>query len=332
MSWGRWLAAFVVVIAAGACACCPFVHMPGASHRGPMPALGARGATLRAQLESDVHMLATTIGERHAGKPQALAKTVEHLRMRFEALGFTVVEQPFTARGERFVNLEVERRGSTKAGEIVVVGAHYDTARGTPGANDNGTGVAALLALAERFADAAPLRTVRFVAYANEEPPFFSTDDMGSRHHAARIQARGEHVVAMWSLETMGSFSDEEGSQHYPFPFGLLYPSRGDFIAFVGDTRSVGLVRDSVELFRRRTPLPSEGASVPGSIPGVGWSDHASYWAIDVPAVMVTDTAPFRYAHYHRGTDVPARIDFDRLTRIVEGLVDVIEAFASPPA
>jgi hypothetical protein len=151
---------------------------------------------------------------------------------------------------------------------------------------------------------------------------------MGSVVHAQRAARAREQIVAMFSLETMGYFSDEPGSQQYPFPLSLLYPDRGNFIAFVGNIRSRELVRRVVGLFRATTKFPSEGAALPERTTGVGWSDHASFWAAGYPALMVTDTALFRYPHYHSPRDTDDKVDVDRLARVVTGLEQVIAGLA----
>jgi Zn-dependent M28 family amino/carboxypeptidase len=189
--------------------------------------------------------------------------------------------------------------------------------------------MAVLLALAASTQQQQPDRTVRFVAFANEEPPFFDTPHMGSRRYALGVKARGENVIAMLSLETMGCYSDVDGSQQYPFPFDLFYPSTGNFIAFVGDLSSTALAHQAVEAFRKNVEFPSEGAAVPGMIPGVFWSDHSSFWAIGVPALMVTDTAPFRFKQYHRAGDRPDEIDSRRLARVTRGLQGVVVDLAN---
>jgi Zn-dependent M28 family amino/carboxypeptidase len=188
--------------------------------------------------------------------------------------------------------------------------------------------VAAVLALARRFAPRKVDRTLRFMAFANEEPPFFRTEDMGSRVYARRCAERGEKVVAMLSLETIGFYDDRPGTQHYPPPFGLLYPSRGNFIGFIGNTASGSLVRRAVAAFRRNEPFPSEGAAMPESISGVGFSDQWSFWREGYPALMVTDTAMYRYPFYHRAQDTPDKVDFDRLARVVRGLEHVVAVLA----
>ena len=190
--------------------------------------------------------------------------------------------------------------------------------------------MAATLALARAFAGRHGERTLRLVFFVNEEPPHFQTASMGSWVHARRCRQRGEKVVAMLSLETIGYFSDEAGSQRYPAPFSLFYPSTGDFIAFVGNYASRRLVREVVGSFRRRARFPSEGGALPGFIPGIGWSDHWAFWQEGYPALMVTDTAPFRYPYYHSVYDTPDRLDYDRMARVVSGLEGVVEDLLNP--
>jgi Zn-dependent M28 family amino/carboxypeptidase len=228
-------------------------------------------------------------------------------------------------------NLVLDLAGK-QPGPWLVLGAHYDTARGgTRGANDNGSGTAAALVLARRLATAPHALPVRVVLFANEEMPYFQTDAMGSLVHARGCKARGEQLRAMFSLETMGYFSDEPGSQKYPSPLDHVYPDRGNFIAFVGNAASRSLVRDSIERFRRHATVPSEGGALPSVLPGVGWSDHWAFWQQGYQAVMVTDTALFRDPTYHRTSDIASNLDFERLARVVVGLEKVVLELASVP-
>jgi Zn-dependent M28 family amino/carboxypeptidase len=304
------------------------VSMPGASHAGPLPPESPAQAALRERLASRLEAL-HRIGPRGHHAPGSLPRTEALLRSALEGSGYAVEAQPVVAEGRTAHNLEAVLAGGARAAEHLVVGAHFDTDAGCPGANDNGTGVASLLELAAAFrARPRPARTIRWVLFTNEEPPWFATPHMGSAHHARLCRERGLAVAGMISLETMGFYSDAEGSQKYPFPFALFYPSRGDFITFVGNAASRSLVRESVASFRRHARFPSEGAALPGRIPGIGLSDHRNYWAEGFPALMVTDTAPFRYEHYHSGTDTPEKVDSGRLARVVEGLAEVIADLA----
>jgi len=303
------------------------IPMPGKSHRGPLPPLSQKQTELAAALRRDVVELAEKIGERNTFCHAALRKAADYVERELAVAG-KVARQTYTASGKACDNLEVEIRGRTFPHEIVIVGGHYDSVVGCVGANDNGTGTAGVLALARSLAQSSPERTLRFVAFVNEEPPHFRGDEMGSRVYAKRCRERQDNVVAMLSLETIGYFSDQEGSQKYPAPLGLFYPSQGNFIAFVGNVGSRSLVRRCVRLFRERAAFPSEGAAVPGFLPGVGWSDHESFWEHGYPGVMVTDTAPFRYPHYHQVGDTPDKIDFDRCARVVDGVEQIVRDLA----
>jgi hypothetical protein len=308
---------------------CVMFSMPGRSHAGPLPPLTPEETDLKGRIERHVRALAGEIGERHYRKPAALEAAARHLETALRDAGYAPADQPYAIGDNLTVrNIEAELRGADRAGEIVVVGGHYDSIAGAPGANDNATGAAAVVEIARRLAKRSFPRTLRFVCFVNEEPPFFQTDRMGSRVYARRCKARGERIAAMLSLETIGYYSDEKGSQPYPFPFSLFYPDTGNFIGFVANLASRGLVRRCVGSFRRHAAFPSEGASAPGWITGLGWSDHWSFWQEGYPAVMVTDTATFRYPHYHLASDTPDRVDFDRLARVVAGLARVVEELA----
>lgn len=302
------------------------VSMPGETYAG---ALGTPSTELEASLRADVTQLAVGFGERNlVNHPEALERSAVWLTERLTALGYTVKEEAFPV-GERTVkNLIVEKLGASKPGELIVIGAHYDSAPGTPGADDNGSGVAVGLALAQYMQMKTPARTVRFVFFTNEEPPYFRTVSMGSEVNAKAARARGDDVKAMIALETMGYFTDEADTQHYPWPFSSFYPSTGNFIAFVGDTDSRELARECVEVFRKNAKLPSEGAAIPAFIEGADWSDHGPYWRQNYRALMVTDTAPFRNPHYHHATDLPETVDFRRLALVTEGLFAVVDALA----
>ena len=189
----------------------------------------------------------------------------------------------------------------------------------------------ALLEIARLLAARPLARSVRFVAFVNEEAPFFYTWEMGSHLYARRAHERGDNITAMPSLETIGYYADDKGSQRFPNPvYSWLYPDTGNFIGFVGNFGNRRLVRRCVKTFREHATIPSEGGAPPGALSGVGWSDHWSFWQCGYPALMVTDTALFRYPHYHAATDTPEQIDYERLARVVSGLaavtVDLAEA------
>jgi Zn-dependent M28 family amino/carboxypeptidase len=199
---------------------------------------------------------------------------------------------------------------------------------GAPGADDNASGVAVMLALARAFEQKPQRRTVRFVAFVNEEPPHFWNESMGSLHYAKACKERGDVITAMLSLESLGYYRDEAGSQKYPPIVSWFFPDRANFVAFVGDLGSRSLVRDAIGAFRASAQFPSEGAAMPAFVTGVGWSDQWSFWQVGYPGVMVTDTAPFRNANYHTANDKPDTLDYARLASVTTGLVAVVEKLA----
>lgn len=283
---------------------------------------------LRLSLRRHVEALAAT--PRNVEHYKALLRAERYIADQLVAAGYTPAVQEYDAAGGfRVANVEAERRGSTRPDRIIVIGAHYDSIGLSPGANDNASGVAAMLELARMFASAAdPAATLRFVAFVNEEPPYFTTGEMGSLVYARRMVERGERAAAMMSLETIGYYSEEKGSQRYPPPFGRVLPDRGNFIAMVSNFASTRLLITMARAFRRASPLRVIAAPAPGRIPGVGWSDHWSFWQQGFPAVMLTDTAPYRYPHYHVRSDTPDKLDYARMAQVVNGVAAAVRALA----
>jgi Zn-dependent M28 family amino/carboxypeptidase len=283
---------------------------------------------ISARLRAYVETLAGEIGERNVFRPRALREAAGFIADEWRRQGYDVASQVYAAHGLSCANLEVERRGTRRPETTLLIGAHYDSVLGSPGADDNASGVAALLALSARFATVAPRLTVRFVAFVNEEPPLFLTGDMGSAVYAARARERGDDIRLMLSLEAIGYYTDAPGSQQYPPLFGLCYPDRGNFVAFVSNLGSRRLLRRTVALFRAHCDFPVEQLAAPSLVPGVSWSDHRSFWRQGYRALMVTDTAPYRYPHYHARGDTPDQLDYDALGRIVDGLAPTLKALA----
>lgn len=305
-----------------------FTAMPHSSYSGPLAPLSAHEQLLRDNLRQHVILLAETIGERNVWHPQQLEETAGYIQEVLTKTGFTVSTQNYPAAGITVKNIEGEQLGAAFAEEIVLIGAHYDSVIGSPGANDNATGIGCILEVARLIASQKLKRTVRVVAFANEEPPFFQTSLMGSRVSASRARQRNEKIVAMLSIETIGYYSEIPGSQHYPFPFSFFYPNTGNFIGFVSNLSSRKLLQKVVSSFRHHTDFPSEGVAAPGWITGIGWSDQWSFWKEGYPGVMVTDTAPYRYPHYHSREDTPDKLDYERLARVVAGVARVVVEIA----
>lgn len=279
---------------------------------------------LALRLRRHVEALAGDIGERHVGRPRALHAAEAFIAGELASLGYEVARQTYVAEGVESSNLEVTVPGANRASEIVLVGAHYDTVPGSPGADDNASGVAGLIEIARELCGARPARTVKLVAFVNEEPPFFYFGEMGSRVYARAARQRGDDIRVMLSLEMLGCYSDAAGSQAYPPLFGLFYPEAGNFIAFVSNLRSRRALREVVSAFKGVSDFPAEKLASPGIVPGVSWSDQLSFWREGYSAVMVTDTAFYRYRHYHQTTDTPDRIDFMRMAKVVDGLAKTV--------
>ena len=298
------------------------IVVPGASHRGALPPLAAEETTLRDRLKKHVAAVATV--EHNTRTPERLEAAARYVETELVALGYAVRRQAFDSADGMVRNLEATLIGR-EAGSIVI-GAHYDSVPGAPGANDNGSGVAALLELARLLHGWQPKHTLRLAFFVNEEPPYFQGQAMGSKVYADELLARGERVAAMFSLETIGYYSERAGSQRYPFPLNLFYPERGDFLAFVANLASRSLLHETIAAFRSAARFPSEGVAAPAFIPGIDWSDQWSFWRHGVPALMITDTAPYRYPHYHLRSDTPDKVDYERLARVTAGLERMFRA------
>ena len=318
---------FVLLLAGGYAALLYMTRVPGKSYQGALPALTAEEHALAAALKTHIETIAARA--HNVTHYDELEKAARYLEATLASFGYTPGRQEYAVGGKTVRNIDavIEPQGAADP-EVIVVGAHYDSAEDAPGANDNASGTAAVLELARLLKDLQARKRIRFVLFVNEEPPYFMTRDMGSLRYAEALAARKERVTAMFSLETLGYYSDAPASQQYPFPFGLLFPDRGDFVAFVGLTNSRPLVHATMRSFRSHTSFPTVGGVAPVVIPGIGWSDHWAFGQYGFPGVMVTDTAPFRYPHYHEPTDPPDKIDDARLARVVKGMERVIRDLA----
>jgi Zn-dependent M28 family amino/carboxypeptidase len=290
--------------------------------------VSASSGDLAARLRAHVETLAGTIGERNVFRPQALTAARDYIEATWRAQGYEVGAQEYEARGVVCANLEVSRTGTSRAGEIILLGAHYDSVRACPGANDNGSGVAALLEIARRFAALTPALTVRFVAFVNEEPPFFMTRRQGSAVYAKAARARADDIRLMVSLETLGYYSDAPGSQRYPPLFRYFYPDRGNFLGLVSDLRSRGVMRQVADAVRAHAEFPLEHTATLRWVPGIAWSDHLPFWRQGYRALMATDTAFYRYRYYHTAQDTPDKLAYPAFARATEALGNCFAALA----
>ena len=297
------------------------IWMPGKSYHGAALSLDQTELQLRKSLEQDLRVLAHDIGERHLSQryPQ-LIQAAQFIEKTLQEAGYATRRQEFMVQGKMVWNVDAECVGKSRPQEVVIVGAHYDTVPGSPGANDNGSAVVANLAPARAFARATPQRTLRFAFFVNEEFPYHMTDGMGSLRYAQQCRAMGDNIVGMISLETIGHYRDEPLTQRYPIAgLRFLYPTTGNFIAIVGNLRSRQLVHRVIRGFRR-VPFPSEGLVAPSWLKDIFRSDHAAFWHYGYPALMITDTANFRYPYYHTSEDAIDKINYVALARVVTGL------------
>ena len=277
-----------------------------------------------------VTKLSREIGVRTYQDHDRLEKTVKYITGEFTAFGYQVSHQSFKFGGNTYQNVIAELTGRTSPEKVLVVGAHYDTVRTTPGADDNASGVAGLLGLAKLLARRPQDKTVRFVAFALEEPPVYRTKHMGSYHYAASLKKNGDQVEGMVCLEMIGFFCDRPGSQHYPIPFmNLRFPKIGNYIALVGNQKSKKFTLQMAEGFRKAVDLPLVTLNAPAIVVGIDFSDHWSFGKFGYPAFMVTDTAFYRNPNYHAPSDLPDTLDYISMVKVVEGLAGAVEEWGS---
>lgn len=318
--------------------------MPGKSHSGPLPPLTDAERDLAKRLSDHVWMLAGDIGPRSlTSSPQGLAQAGGYIEHMLAAAGYAVSRQVFSVEvfdqnqrkitGESIsfasashqtFNIIAEKVGRVADSGIIIVGAHYDSVYDCPAANDNGSGVAALLEIARALRDEHFDRTIRFVAFTNEEPPFFRTEQMGSYKYAEQCHQNKEQIAGMVCLETIGFYSDKPDSQKFPHPiFKMAFPTKGNFVSFISNLQSSHLLKRSVKAFRQSVQFPSQGLALPLNVKGVSFSDQDNFWQRGYPAIMVTDTAFYRYPHYHEASDTPDKLDYETFARVVVGLAGV---------
>lgn len=278
------------------------------------------------RLRQHVRTLSVDFHPRNYRQQANLEASARYIEGQLKAAGVAVSSQPVTVQGVAYRNI-VARFGPAE-GPLLVVGAHYDSAGDTPGADDNASGVAGLLELARLLARTPQTRPIELVAYTLEEPPHFRSANMGSVWHARSLAAAGREVSLMLSLETIGYFSDAPGSQRYALPsMKQVYSERGDFIALVGKLGDFGVTRRTKALMAGATDLPVYSINAPRTMQGIDYSDHRSYWAQGYPALMVTDTAFLRNPHYHKAGDTWDRLDYARMAKVVQGVYAITQQY-----
>jgi Zn-dependent M28 family amino/carboxypeptidase len=277
-------------------------------------------------------MLAGVIGPRPPERTAAIEGASNYIERECAAVGDTVAREEYEALGRRVWNLIIERKGTTKPDEIVVVAAHYDTLACTPGADDNASAVAMLIEVLRGLAGRSFQRTLRFLALTCEEPPYFNMGLMGSQVHARGCRERGESIHAMLSLEMVGFYRDEVGSQALPpgIPRGLrwMFPKRANFLAAVANPMSARLLWPFRRGFKRGSKMPLFTVALPEAIQEIRRSDNSSFWDQRYRALMITDTSFLRNPHYHQPSDTPDTLDYERLTEATRGVVEAVARLA----
>jgi hypothetical protein len=312
-------------------ACCLVVLLLLAAcsgHGVPSVALAVcRGATVApSALRENVYTLTSRFEPRDFDHPENLERAAAFLAESLRARGASVSEQTYRVGDRTYRNVLAELGPETP--ERIVIGAHYDTAGEQPGADDNASGVAALLELARLLAASPPPLRVELAAYTLEEPPNFGTERMGSAVHARALADRGAKVRLMVSVEMIGAFRDEKGSQDYPPTIGWFHPSQGNFIAIVSKWGQGNAVREVEAGLRTGGLVPVETLTAPGFVTGVDFSDHRNFWEHGYPAVMVTDTSFYRNARYHTPEDRADTLDYVRMAEVVKGIHCAVQAAA----
>jgi hypothetical protein len=304
-----------------------FFVFPIQPSRGPLPALDETDRAISMRLETHVRGVASV--PHNLDYPEALEASARYIETTLSALGLAPILQRYRVGAHEVRNIEVVFEATSPAPQTYVIGAHYDAPDDSPGANDNGTGVAALLELAGALRGAAFAHKLRLVFFVNEEQPYGKTPAMGSFRHAEMLSQAAEPVAGMFALETLGHFTDRPHSQRFPFPLGYVFPHTGNFIAFVGMPRARALIQRVVPMFRATSPFPAIGGVAPAALEGIDLSDHWAYDHFGYPACMITDTAPYRNPFYHSPADTPDTVDYANLARITRGLDAMIRRLAA---
>lgn len=290
---------------------------------------------LALRLNDHVSMLAGEIGERNVFSVASLNRAADYIENQLKSYGYEPNIQEYKLEGEfsppnrktALRNIEAAAGKKSNADDgVYVVGAHYDTAPGTPGADDNASAVAVLLELARLLKNEGPAQEIRLVAFSSEEPPSFGSADMGSYRYVEKLKEEKVKVKGMICLEMAGYYNPKPGSQFYPPFLHLFFPDQGDFIALVGNFKSRKFLKHFEKIWRSHSDFPLVSAALPSMVPGVGLSDHVNFWNAGIPALMLTDTAFFRNPFYHSSDDTPEKLDYEKMSRLTETILLLLQS------
>ena len=296
------------------------LRMPGSSYDAPLPPLSSAEERLKKDLQYDVNVLASRIGERNLRRYAQLQETAEFITYELQSAGYQVIRQPFTVKGKRCENIIAEIRGVSREDEVVIIGAHYDTAIGSPGADDNSSGVAVALSLARFYAQQRMTRTLRLVFLSVSNSRSVAAASAGSAVYARHLADSDDEVILMLNLASLGYFTSDEKTQHLPVPLNFFYPKRGNFIAFAGQSEVSDALKDVLGAFRSRAHFPSQGILFPDTTHLENWRVVRPFWKRRLPAVIVTDTGIYRNPHLHKAGDRAETLDYSALARVTANL------------
>lgn len=287
-----------------------------------------------------VRELSEVIGHRNVQNYDKLDKAAQYISKEMQSYGYHVELQKYYvpdisvnslyAKSQKFkevYNVIAKKLGQKLPEEVIVVGAHYDSCD-SPGADDNASGIAGMLEIARCLADTRTQRTIQFIAFTNEEPPFFHTDFMGSRVYAKEARNLKIDIKLAIILDMIGYFSDMSLSQQIPRLLQNAYPDKGNFILAIGDALATPLLGDLARKYNKISKVPmmtNNGLeSIMQEVEGFDFSDHWSFWQEGYPAVLLTDTAFLRNPHYHKTTDTYRTLNYEKMSKVVDGLGQVI--------
>lgn len=310
------LAVFIAVIGKFLFDLYEIASLPDQNMAAPSDEVGIR-------LKAHVDALSESIGERNLDHPQSLEAAARYIEKQLGSLGYAVTSTTYAVRHNNqdvlARNIEASLHGESPSAPILILGAHYDTAPGTPGADDNASGVAALIELARELKSRPRKAEIRFVAFSTEEPPSFGTTNMGSAHYSNALP-NNRVILGMLSLECLGFYRDTHNSQKYPWPLGWFYPNRGNFIGVVSNVSSRRLLRQFKEAYPKSETSAVFAALPRNLISAITLSDQYWFWERGHAALMITDTAFLRNPMYHQAHDRSSALDYRRFSDVVKAI------------
>jgi len=297
---------------------------PLQSFTGPLAAVTSAEDEAADRLSTTVEGLAQDIGPRGQHTPGSEEQTTRFIQGELRRMRLDGTEVALDCAGVPGTAIEVVVPGRAIARESIILAAHVDSAAGSPGADDNASGVAVLLEVLRTLSGSPCDRTLRFVFWSPGAAPSAGTEKSAAAAYAARLHGRREKVALVLCLDSLGNYSDVEGSQSVPFPFNFFFPKKGNFVAFVGDWSSHGAMDRALEQFRQNCKFPSEAFSLPSGLDFASQADDGFLRDAGFAALRVTDTGSWRNASVGTSGDRTTSLDYRRMARVSKGLSDMV--------